>query len=30
LAMGVYPRPLTELMEPTLSHLLSLMMASKL
>jgi NADH-quinone oxidoreductase subunit M len=30
LAMGVYPRPLTELMEPTLSHLLSLMMTSKL
>ncbi len=30
LALGIYPRPLTELMEPTLRHLLSLMMISKL
>lgn len=30
LALGVYPKPLTDVMEPTLRHLVSLMFATKL
>jgi NADH-quinone oxidoreductase subunit M len=30
IAMGVYPKPLTDVMEPTLRHLVQLMSVSKL
>jgi NADH:ubiquinone oxidoreductase subunit 4 (subunit M) len=30
LALGLYPKPLTDVMEPTLRHLVQLMTASKL